>query len=145
MLNGGQVYNGPLPQADDAILNQFLQTAATYIGLPYVWAGAKPSTGMDCSGYTQYVYAQHGVRLPHYSGYQAAMGIPVSYEEMRAGDLLAFGFPVHHVGIYIGDDLYIHAAGTGDTIRISRLSDRNDIAAIRRFDLQPRTGPPAYN
>ena len=143
LLNGGQVYDGPLPVTDSEILNQFLQTAATYINLPYVWGGDRPSTGMDCSGYTQFVYRQHGIKLPHYSGYQAVMGIPVDYESMRAGDLLAFGFPVHHVGIYIGEDLFIHAAGTGDTIHISRLSGRGDLAAIRRFDLQPRTGPPA--
>jgi cell wall-associated NlpC family hydrolase len=144
LLNGGQVYNGQLPQTDNEILAQFLHTAATYIGLPYVWAGDRPSTGMDCSGYTQFVYRQHGVNLPHYSGYQAQMGLPVSYGEMRPGDLLAFGFPVHHVGIYIGDDLFIHAAGTGDTIHISVLSERGDLAAIRRFDLQARTGEPAF-
>jgi cell wall-associated NlpC family hydrolase len=144
LLNGGQVYDGPLPETDSEILNQFLQTAAAYIGLPYVWAGDRPSTGMDCSGYTQFVYKQHGVKLPHYSGYQAQMGIPVDYANMRAGDLLAFGFPVHHVGIYIGEDLFLHAAGTGDDIHISRLSARSDLAAIRRFDLQPRTGAPAY-
>jgi cell wall-associated NlpC family hydrolase len=144
LLNGGQIYNGTLPETDSEILNQFLQTAAAYINLPYVWGGDRPSTGMDCSGYTQFVYKQHGVKLPHYSGYQAQMGIPVGYEDIRAGDLLAFGFPVHHVGIYIGEDLFIHAAGTGDTIHISRLSARSDLAAIRRFDLKPRTGPPAY-
>jgi cell wall-associated NlpC family hydrolase len=144
LLNGGQIYDGPLPQTDSEILNQFLETAAAYIGLPYVWGGDRPFTGMDCSGYTQFVYAQHGVQLSHYSGYQAETGIPVDYANMQAGDLLAFGFPVHHVGVYIGDDLYIHAAGTGDTIHISRLSGRSDLAAIRRFDLQPRTGAPAF-
>jgi cell wall-associated NlpC family hydrolase len=145
LLNGGQVYNGPLPQTGSEILSQFLQTAATYIGLPYVWGGDRPSTGMDCSGYTQFVYKQHGVKLPHYSGYQAQMGLPVSYDDIQPGDLLAFGFPVHHVGIYIGDDLFVHAAGTGDTIHISQLSYRGDLAAIRRFDLQPRSGDPAFN
>jgi len=144
LLNGGQIYNGQLPQTGNEVLAQFLQTAATYIGLPYVWGGDRPSTGMDCSGYTQFVYEQHGVKLPHYSGYQAEMGLPVSYEDIQPGDLLAFGFPVHHVGIYIGDDLFVHAAGTGDTIHISQLSDRGDLAAIRRFDLQPRSEGPAF-
>ena len=143
LLNGGQIYDGPLPQADSEILNQLIETAAAYIGLPYVWGGDRPSTGMDCSGYTQFVYKQHGVQLPHYSGYQAQMGIPVDYGSIQPGDLLAFGFPVHHVGIYVGDDLFIHAAGTGDTIHISRLSGRGDLAAIRRFDLQARTAEPA--
>jgi cell wall-associated NlpC family hydrolase len=145
LLNGGQVYDGPLPQTDSEMLNQFLETAAAYIGLPYVWGGDRPSTGMDCSGYTQFVYRQHGVQLPHYSGYQAQMGIPVDYASIQPGDLLAFGFPVHHVGIYVGDDLFIHAAGTGYTIQLGRLSERGDLAAIRRFNLQARSAPPAVN
>jgi cell wall-associated NlpC family hydrolase len=143
MLNGGQIYSGPLPQSDSEIVNQFLETAAYYIGIPYVWAGDRPSTGFDCSGFTQFVYAQHGVDLPHYSGYQAEMGLPVSYDQMQPGDLVAFGFPVHHVGIYIGDGLFIHAPRTGDVIRISYLSEKPNLSAIRRFDLKPRTGAPA--
>ncbi len=107
MLNGGQVYSGALPQTDSELLNQFLQTAAAYIGITYVWGGDRPSTGMDCSGYTQFVYGQHGVDLPHYSGYQAVMGLPVDLASIRPGDLLAFGFPVHHVGIYIGRRLVL--------------------------------------
>jgi len=142
LLNGGQVYSGPLPQTDSEILNQFVETAATYIGIPYVWAGDRPSTGFDCSGFTQYVFAQHGVGLPHYSGYQAQMGIPVNLEEIQTGDLVAFGFPVHHVGIYIGDGLFIHAPRTGDVIKISRLADRTNLSAVRRFDLFPRNGAP---
>jgi cell wall-associated NlpC family hydrolase len=143
IINGGQVYDGPLPQTDSEILNQLLETAATYIGIPYVWAGDRPSTGMDCSGFTRFVYMQHGVDLPHFSGYQAELGVPVDYVNIQPGDLVAFGFPVHHVGIYIGDDLFIHAPKTGDVIKISRLSERSNLSAIRRFDLQPRTGAPA--
>ncbi len=143
IINGGQVYSGPLPQTDSEVLNQFLETAATYIGIPYVWAGDRPSTGMDCSGFTRFVFMQHGVNLPHFSGYQAEMGIPVDYADIQPGDLLAFGFPVHHVGIYIGEDLFIHAPKTGDVIKISRLSERTNLAAIRRFDIQPRDGAPA--
>ena len=81
------------------------------MGIPYVWGGTRPSTGMDCSGFTRYVFKQHGVKLPHYSGYQAQMGIPVELADIQPGDLLAFGYPVHHVGIYIGDGLFIHTPG----------------------------------
>jgi len=143
LLNGGQIYAGPLPQTDNAILNQFVETAATYMGVPYVWAGDRPSTGFDCSGFAQYVYAQHGVNLPHYSGYQAQMGMPVDPKDIQPGDLVAFGFPVYHVGIYIGDGLYIEAPRTGDVVKISLLSKRTNLSAIRRFPLQPRIGPPA--
>jgi len=144
MLNGGQVYNGILPETESEILDQFLETAAAYLGTPYVWGGDRPSTGLDCSGYTQFVYRQHGINLPHYSGYQSVLGIPVDLANIRPGDLLAFGFPVHHVGIYVGNDLYIHAAGTGLDVRIGRLSQRTNLAAIRRFDLKPRSGAPAF-
>jgi cell wall-associated NlpC family hydrolase len=142
LLNGGQQYAGPLPQNNNAVLDQFVQTAATYMGIPYVWAGDRPSTGFDCSGFTQYIFAQHGISLPHYSGYQAQMGIPVDLKDIQAGDLLAFGFPVHHVGIYIGDGLFIHAPRTGDVVKISPLAERTNLAAIRRFPLQFRVGAP---
>lgn len=144
MLNGGQVYSGILPETESEILDQFLETAAAYLGTTYVWGGDRPSTGMDCSGYTQFVYKQHGVNLPHYSGYQSVLGIPVDEANIQPGDLLAFGFPVHHVGIYVGNDLFLHAAGTGLDVRIGRLSQRSDLAAIRRFDLKPRSGAPAF-
>ena len=94
-----------------------VETAAAYMGIPYVWGGSKPSTGMDCSGFVRYVFKQHGVILPHYSGYQAQMGVPVDLADIQPGDLLAFGFPVHHVGIYIGDGLFIHTPG--DYVKIS--------------------------
>jgi cell wall-associated NlpC family hydrolase len=143
LINGGQVYSGPLPQNSDAVLNQLVQTAATYMGIPYVWAGDRPSTGFDCSGFTQFVFAQHGVTLPHYSGYQAQMGVPVDPKDIQAGDLVAFGFPVHHVGIYIGEGLFINAPRTGDVVKIEPLSGRNNLSAIRRFTLQARVGAPA--
>ncbi len=138
----GQQYTGPLPQAGTETQNQIIQTAVSYMGIPYVWAGDRPSTGFDCSGFTQYVFAQHGVYLPHYSGYQAQMGYEVDLGDLQAGDLVAFGSPVHHVGIFLGDDLFIHAPRTGDVIRISRLSERTNLSAVRRFYLQPRAGVP---
>ena len=138
-------YTGPIPQNDNAVLNQVVQTAATYLGIPYVWAGDRPSTGFDCSGFTRYVLAQHGVDLPHYSGYQAEMGVPVDLKDIQAGDLVAFGSPVYHVGLYIGDGEFMQAPHTGDVVKISVLSERTDLSAIRRFPLQPRAGPPAVN
>jgi cell wall-associated NlpC family hydrolase len=143
LANSGQSYQGALPQSDDPVLGQLLETAFTYMGIPYVWAGDRPSTGFDCSGFTQYVFAQHGVQLPHYSGYQAQMGMPVNLPDIQTGDLLAFGFPVHHVGIYVGEGMFIHAPRTGDVIKLSRLSERTNLADIRRFPLQPRAGAPA--
>ena len=144
-ISGWQMYDGPLPQTGDGVLNQFVQTAAAYLGIPYVWAGERPSTGMDCSGFTRYVFAQHGIMLPHYSGYQAQMGVGVPLTEIKPGDLLAFGTPVHHVGIYIGEGKFVHSPHTGDVVRISTLSDRSDLNTIRRFPIQPRRGSPAVD
>lgn len=144
-MSGWQMYDGPLPQTGDDVLNQFVQTAAAYLGIPYVWAGERPSTGMDCSGFTRYVFAQHGIVLPHYSGYQAQMGVEVPPTEIKPGDLLAFGNPVHHVGIYIGEGKFVHAPRTGDVIRISTLSDRSDLNTIRRFPIEPRSGSPTVD
>ncbi len=143
LVNGTQQYAGPLPLTDDLTINQFLETAVSYLGIPYVWAGDRPSTGFDCSGFTSFVYAQHGIYLPHYSGYQAQMGYPVDPSDIQPGDLLAFGDPVHHVGIFLGDDLFIHAPRTGDVIKISHLSERRNLSVIRRFVIQPRVGAPA--
>ena len=142
LLNRGQVYQGTIPQTDNAILNQVVETAASYMGIPYVWGGSQPSSGMDCSGFVRYVFKQHGVTLPHYSGYQAQMGIPVEPADIQPGDLVAFGYPVHHVGIYIGDGLFIHTPG--DYVKIQKLSSRGNLSAIRRFPLQLRAGAPLF-
>lgn len=113
-------------------------TALKYLGLPYLWGGEKPETGFDCSGLTLYVFRQHGVVLPHYSGWQYKMGEPVEKEELQPGDLIFFGKPIHHVGMYIGGNYMIHAPQTGDVIKISDFTTRKDYTGARRFPLRPR-------
>ena len=89
--------------------------AASFVGLvPYVWGGTT-TAGWDCSGFTQYVYAQFGVSLPHYSGSQANCGMYVdSLANAQPGDLLANGT---HAAIYIGGGMVVNALnpyqGTG--------------------------------
>lgn len=136
-----QTYSGPLPESADEVLNQVVETAAAYLGIPYKWGGKRPSTGLDCSGLTKWVFEQHGVTLRHWSRHQSQDGWPVALKDIRTGDLVAFGSPVHHVGIYVGDDRFIHAPRTGDVVKISQLSKRTDLSAIRRFPLQGRAGP----
>ena len=98
--------------------------ALQYLGIPYVWGGSSPSTGFDCSGFTSYVFAQIGVSLPHHAASQYSYGTPVSYEQLAAGDLVFFS-GLGHVGIYIGNDQFVHAPHTGDVVRISYLSERS--------------------
>ncbi|MDQ5821335.1 MAG: NlpC/P60 family protein [Actinomycetota bacterium] len=94
--------------------------AMQYLGVPYRWGGASPS-GFDCSGFIMYVYGKVGVSLPHYTGSQWGMGVPVSRNDLQAGDLLFFN-GLGHAGIYIGGNQMIHAPHTGDVVKISSLT-----------------------
>ena len=94
--------------------------AMRYLGVPYVWGGASPA-GFDCSGLVMYVFAQLGVSLPHYTGAQWNMGVPVARGDLQPGDLVFFD-GLGHVGIYIGGGQFIHAPHTGTVVQISSLS-----------------------
>lgn len=107
--------------------------ALKYLGVPYVWGGENPNIGLDCSGLVKIVFKKFGVELFHYSGTQAQSGVPVGYDELQPGDLVFFGSPIHHVGIYLGEGYYIHAPKRNDVVKISKLADRNDHAGARRI------------
>jgi len=117
-----------------------VETALAYHGVPYLWGGATPS-GFDCSGLILYVYKQHGVNLPHYSGAQFQLGEKISPAGLQPGDVVFFGSPVYHVGMYVGAGYFIHAPRTGDFVKLSKLADRKDYAGARRYDWSYRTGP----
>jgi cell wall-associated NlpC family hydrolase len=94
--------------------------AMRYLGTPYVWGGASPG-GFDCSGLVMYAYAQMGISLPHYTGAQWNVGVPVSRSDLQPGDLVFFD-GLGHVGIYIGGGQFIHAPHTGDVVKISSMT-----------------------
>ncbi len=94
--------------------------AMRYLGTPYVWGGASPS-GFDCSGFVMYVYSQVGVSLPHSSYAQYGAGVPVSYDQLQAGDLVFFD-GLGHEGIYVGGGMFIHSPHTGDVVKVSAMS-----------------------
>jgi len=109
-----------------------VDTAKKYLGVPYVWGGTNPATGLDCSGLVQKVYSELGYDLPRVSYQQAQAGRPVaSLAEAQPGDVLAFGSPVHHVGIYIGNNQMIHAPRPGKDVEISSVYEAP--TAIRRI------------
>jgi cell wall-associated NlpC family hydrolase len=93
--------------------------ALSYQGVPYVWGGASPS-GFDCSGLVMYSYAQVGVSLPHSSYAQYGMGVSVPRDQLQPGDLVFFD-GLGHVGLYIGNGLFVHAPHTGTVVQVSSL------------------------
>lgn len=99
--------------------------AQKYLGIPYLWGGTTPA-GFDCSGYMQYIFAAHGITLPRVSQDQQSYCQPISIAEIKPGDLV-FNHESNstHVGMYIGNDMFIHAPHTGDVIKISQLSTSN--------------------
>lgn len=95
--------------------------AQQFLGCSYVYGGTSPS-GFDCSGFTYYVYKNFGVTLNRTAAGQYSNGTAVSKENLQVGDLVMFGSPIWHVGIYIGNGKIIHAANpsrgvTTDTIQ----------------------------
>lgn len=90
-----------------------LGVAAAYTGYPYAFAGNSPATGFDCSGYTSFVFAQVGVSLPRSAAEQQAYATPVS--NPQPGDLIFFGYPAYHVGIYAGGGM-MYDSGTPGTL-----------------------------
>ncbi len=108
-----------------------VRIALTQLGKPYQYGAAGPDS-FDCSGLTMWCYAQVGVSLPHYSGDQYNSGTHVARDRLQPGDLVFFGNPIHHVGMYVGGGSFIHAPHTGDVVKISSLGDRWDYVGATR-------------
>ena len=112
--------------------------ALTQLGVPYVWGGASPLSGFDCSGLVQWAYAQVGVALPRTTVDQINVGVPVSLDDLRAGDLV-FSRSIRggrvvdlgHVAIYAGGGQVIVAPRTGDVVKVRALQPTT-VQAVRR-------------
>lgn len=137
-LNAYSLNNGQLniisskelaPVTNDEIVNY----AYDYLGVPYLWGGTTPS-GFDCSGLMQYVYAHFGVSIRRVTYDQIKDGVEVPRDKLQSGDMVFFGTwdDPHHVGMYIGNGMYLHAPKTGDVVKISQLTNRNDYLTARR-------------
>ncbi|MCE5220542.1 MAG: NlpC/P60 family protein [Clostridium sp.] len=113
--------------------NNIIAYASNFLGTPYLWGGTSPSTGFDCSGFTQYVYAHFGISLGRTTYDQINDGYGISRDELQPGDLVFFGKngDPTHMGMYVGNNIYIHSPRTGDVIKISSM-DRPDYITARR-------------
>ncbi|MGD1986155.1 MAG: NlpC/P60 family protein [Desulfobacterales bacterium] len=107
---------------------KIVKTARRYLGVPYRWGGESPRTGFDCSGYTMVVYRLNGLDLPRSSRQQWEIGKQISRRQLQKGDLVFFatsgGGRISHVGIYTGEDKFLHAPSKGSRIKTSSLSSK---------------------
>lgn len=129
-FSGMAIDTGPFPTptfSGGSIGDRAVAIAEQYLGVPYVWGGASPVPGFDCSGLAMYVYGQLGVRLTHYTGAQYFEGARIPLSALIPGDLLFFDpdptLGPQHEGIYLGAGQFIQAPHTGDVVKISSLSD----------------------
>lgn len=113
------------------------------IGTPYVWGGEDPDAGFDCSGLTQFVYREiTGMELPRTAREQRREGTGIKKQELQPGDLVFFSTMrrrgVSHVGIYIGQNQFVHAPTRGSTVRVDSLDNsywsRHYVAARRYIE-----------
>jgi cell wall-associated NlpC family hydrolase len=112
----------------NSIRRSIVKTAENFIGISYRWGGSSSKEGFDCSGLTMTVYQLNGLNLPRSSIEQWKVGKPVLRSQLVKGDLVFFATSgwkkISHVGIYKGNNKFIHASGSGKKIRIDSLSGR---------------------
>lgn len=123
------VPDAPPPSAVSAVasrpadINEIVGTAFNLLGSPYRPGGKTPD-GFDCSGFTQYVFAQHGITLPRLTVDQYRTGTPIEQDSLQAGDLVFFTTVdpgASHVGVSTGDGRFIHAPTERGRVRVEHL------------------------
>ena len=123
---GGGSYPSPPIPANGSVVD----FARSRLGCPYVWAASGPGS-FDCSGLTMWAYEKVGIHLSHSSGAQISEGYRVSRKDLQPGDLVFFGSPIHHVGMYVGGGMMIESPHSGANVRIASM-DRGDYAGACR-------------
>ncbi len=108
-----------------------IAAARAQLGKPYQYGAGGPGS-FDCSGLTSWAWRAAGVSLPHNAAAQRGSGSSVSRGALQPGDLVFFGSPAYHVGIYVGDGMMIHAPTTGDVVKMSPLSYMSDYSGATR-------------
>lgn len=114
--------------------------AISMVGIPYRYGGNTPE-GFDCSGLVHYSYAQAGIDVPRTTQQQRERSRRVSWKAIRPGDILFFnqrGKRSSHVGLYVGNNRFVHAPSSGKRVHASKLTSRywrHHFAEARRFDV----------
>ncbi|KQR74688.1 hypothetical protein ASG35_18325 [Burkholderia sp. Leaf177] len=117
--------NGFTSVAPTTRLSDVLEKAETMIGVPYSWGGNTPEQGLDCSGFVRYVYQEAtGILLPRVSSQISRKGVAITRTNLHPGDLVFFNTTrgtATHVGIYVGENQFIHAPKKGAFVRIESM------------------------
>jgi len=118
----------PASFATSAVANDWgdrlVSRAMNYLGTPYRYGGTSPSTGFDCSGFVYYLYgAVFGQRIPRMPHEMVREGTPVARGDLQKGDLVLFGYrgTYTHIGIYAGNDHFVHATHRGSPVMVTHL------------------------
>lgn len=123
-------YNQPVGSTklstDDTNNHGFANTALSFLGVKYRFGGSGPASGFDCSGLVNYAAEQSlGLKLPRRSAELARLGESIKRPNLQKGDLVFFntsGKRFSHVGIYVGDNKFVHAPRSGAVVRIEDMS-----------------------
>ncbi len=113
--------------------------ALNYVGYPYTWGGTSPETGFDCTGLVYYVYKQFGYTLHRTHQWEDGVEVPIT--DLQLGDIMIFSSTgsmdnITHVGLYIGDDLFLHAANTNRGVVVDSVFSsycQNGLVSARRI------------
>ena len=147
LLAGCAVAPRPQPPAGGS---QLALTALGLVGVPYRYGGDDPASGLDCSGLVRFAaLGALGIELPRQAEAISRLGAEVAESQLQSGDLVFFntlGRPYSHVGVYLGDDRFVHAPTQRGFVRIEQLSQsywRTRFSGARRLDPAGETNGPA--
>lgn len=131
--SGGHLNPVPAGHTDIAPAEKAAAIALQQVGVRYRYGGRSPG-GFDCSGLVYYAYREVGKRLPRTTGQLWSELPPVSRQDFRIGDILFFEFggKMSHVGVYVGDDRFVHAPSTGRSVSVASLNSSYYGAALLR-------------
>ena len=122
--SGGSTPVEPTPGGSGAA-SEIASYVMSFVGYSYVYGGASPSTGFDCSGLMYYCLSQYGYSMNRVADDQMKQGTAVSRDQLAVGDLVFFGYNgyANHVGMYIGNDIFVHASSPTTGVRTNSLNE----------------------